>query len=642
MQSKRLLRHLDHSKNAWYCKSHSRWAGLILFCLACVAPLLAESVRGDRWLADVKFLASDDLKGRGDGTSELETAADYIAQVFRKAGLQPVNGSYFQPFESTVGSELGPNNRLLLEGKSQREYKMKQEFIPLSFSSSGTASGEIVFAGYGITAPEYHYDDYNGVNVKGKIVLILRHEPQEEDANSVFQGRKLTRHASLYSKAINARNHGATAMILVNDTGSHPDDRLVRFGDGASEGMGILAVHVLQNVAEPWIKAAGHTLSDLQTSIDKDLSNHSFALPSTIQVELDADVQFKKAKLKNVAAFLPGSDPKLRDEVIVIGAHYDHLGLGEYGSLAPSMIGKIHHGADDNASGTAGMLELARVLSADGNKPRRSILFLAFAGEELGLFGSAYYVEQPLIPLSRTITMLNLDMIGRVNKNKLFVGGVGTSPGFRNMVDEENKLLSVETVDSIKGGSSRARNAFQLDFSDSGYDSSDHMSFARKDVPVMFFFSGLHADYHKPSDTWDKVEPDETAQVLDLVDRIVRRIDSADNPPMYTRPKDDRRAAHAQGESESEEQGYGPYFGSIPDFGESAQGVRFADVQSGSPADKAGLKMGDILVEFDGNPIQNLYDFTYALRAKKPDDEVKVVVLRSGEKVSVTVKLGRR
>ena len=306
----------------------------------------------------------------------------------------------------------------------------------------------------------------------------------------------------------------------------------------------------------------------------------------------------------------------------MIGAHYDHLGLGERDSLAPGRAGEIHHGADDNASGTAGLMELARLFSAERASLRRSVLFMAYAGEELGLLGSAHYTEEPLLPLDRTVAMLNLDMIGRVRNNKLFVGGVGTSPGFRSLVEEGNKGLG-----------------FQLDYSDDGYDASDHMSFNRKQIPVLFFFSGLHGDYHKPSDTWDKAEPEPTARVLELARRVIQKVDAADQRPPFTPVVRERRAS---GAPEGGEAGYGPYFGSVPDFGESVKGVKLAEVREGSPAAKAGLQAGDILVKFDGNEIQNLYDFTYALRGKKPDDEVPVVVLREGREVKAVVKLGRR
>jgi membrane-associated protease RseP (regulator of RpoE activity) len=275
------------------------------------------------------------------------------------------------------------------------------------------------------------------------------------------------------------------------------------------------------------------------------------------------------------------------------------------------------------------MMELARSFSAEGARPRHSLLFMAFSGEERGLLGSANYVGSPLIPLDRTVAMINLDMIGRVSRNRLYIGGVGTSSQFRQWLQEANQGFG-----------------FQLDYSDSGYGASDHMSFARREVPVLFFFSGLHADYHKPTDTWEKQLPVETAKVLEMVSRVVNRIDEANDRLQFVRvqrqqqPRDHGEAASEQ--TGDPGPGYGAYFGSIPDFGEVERGVKFADVRDGSPAAQASLRPGDTLIQFDGKEVRNLYDFTDYLRAKRPGDEVPVVVLRDGQEIRATVKLGSR
>lgn len=601
-------------------------AQVLLLSLAVGTLAVAASVLPYRWLEDVKFLSSNALKGRGDGTPELDKAAAYIEDQFREAGLEPLPGGFLQPFTATTGADLGKGNQLTARTPESRSYKLRQDFIPMSFSASGEVRGAVLFVGYGITAPEYHYDDYKGVDVKGKIALVLRHEPQENDESSVFRGRQLTRHAEFISKAINAREHGAAAILVVNDPVNHSSgDQLVPFGAaGGGSNSRIPILQVKQAVVDSWLKGTGKSLPELQKAIDRGLTNQSFLLPANLQVVIRADVRLRNASLKNVIGVLRGSDPKLRDEYIVIGGHYDHLGDGEQGgSMAPSQIGKIHHGADDNASGTAGVMELARIFSQEKKQLRRSILFMAYAGEELGLLGSAHYVEHPLAPLENTVAMLNLDMIGRVNNNKLYVGGVGTSPGFRKLVEEENQATK-----------------FDVDFSDLGYDASDHMSFGRHQVPVMFFFSGLHADYHKPSDTWEKVQPAETAMVLELVASVARRIDQSTERPLFTPPP--ARSQRNAGRDPGEQAGYGAYFGSVPDFGQSGPGVKFADVREGSPAGVAGLKPGDVLVKFDGKEIGDLYDFTYALQAKSPGDEVAVVVLREGREIQATVKLGRR
>jgi hypothetical protein len=313
---------------------------------------------------------------------------------------------------------------------------------------------------------------------------------------------------------------------------------------------------------------------------------------------------------------VPGST----DEYIVIGAHYDHLGLGEQYSMAPSEAGTVHPGADDNASGTAGVIELARWFSTQP-KPKRGVLFLAFAGEELGLLGSSYYVNHPDLPLDKAVAMINMDMIGRIREGKVFVGGTGSGTTLK--ADIEKVVAKYPTL--------------HLDFSDvGGYGSSDHTSFTTKQVPVLFFFSGLHSDYHKPSDTWDKIDAPDAAMLLSLVSDVAASlIDTPERPGFI-------KVAPPPGAMTGGGPGYGAWFGSVPDFGEGTKGVKFADVTPGSPAAAAGLKGGDIMVEFDGKPMQNLYDFTYALRAHKPGEVVPVKVLRDGQPLEVKVTLGKR
>jgi hypothetical protein len=598
------------------------------------------------FLEPIKFLSSDRLKGRGNGTPELDEAARYIAERFRRFGLKPGgdNGTYLQHFMITVGAKLGANNSLVYEsGDTRKALALNQDFVPFSFSQDTTLHAPMVFAGYGITAPEYHYDDYQGIDAKGRMVIVLRHEPQENDEKSVFAGKQLTTHADIINKAINARNHGAVGMILVNDVGNHPGepDELIRFGTLAGpEDIGLATLQVATGVVDEWLKPAGHTLDELRQAIDKDLSNHSFAFDPATRVAATVDVQRIRKPVANVVGMLAGSDPTLAKQAIVIGAHYDHLGLGEQHSLAPRQVGQIHHGADDNASGTSGVLELADVFAHRRPAPKHTIVFLSFAGEELGLLGSNYYTAHPEFPLDQTITMINMDMIGRVSKNRLYVGGTGTSPGFKKLLEDANRAMAPLPSGSVgsREGPDHAINSslsggFDLSYSASGYGSSDHTSFTVHNVPVLFFFSGLHSDYHKPSDTWDKIDAREGARVLELVASVTDSLDQLTEKPQYVRVAEPANPASGGGG------GYGAYFGSIPDFGEIEHGVKFADVRDGSPAAKAGFKAGDVLIEFDNKKIENLYDFTYALRAHKPGDKVMVTVLRNGEKLTREVTL---
>ena len=575
------------------------------------------------FLEPIKFLSSDQLKGRGDGTKELDRAGNYIADHFGKLGFKPggVNGKYLQHYELVVGAKLARKNLAVYrQGEHSEKLNLQETFVPLSFSASASIEAPLVFAGYGITAPEYHYDDYQGLDVSGRIAIVLRHEPQENDEHSLFAGRQLTSHSEIANKATNAKNHGAKAIVLVNDLGNHSGepDALLRLDEvSGPREMTIPVIQVTADTVNSWLKPSGHTVEELRQAIDKDLSNHSMALDGSSRLALTVQIERIHRKAANVIAELPGSEPSIADQYIVVGAHYDHLGLGEHDSLAPRQRGQIHHGADDNASGTSGVLELADALAHSKERPRHSVVFICFAGEELGLLGSAHYANHATFPLQRTIAMVNMDMIGRVSNNRVYIGGTGTSPDFQKLVEDANSSVKLA-----------------VSYSASGYGASDQTSFTVHEVPVLFFFSGLHSDYHKPSDTWDKIDAVNGARVVELVGNVVHGLDALNDKPQFVRVSEPVAPVMGGGG------GYGPYFGSIPDFGQVEHGgVKFSDVRDGSPAGKAGFKAGDVLVEFDGKTIDNLYDFTYALRAHKPGDKVTVTVLRGNERVTREVTL---
>jgi len=603
-------------------------AGLALaFSIAAIAAPARHEQRADeaRFIEHVKFLASAELKGRAAGTPGLEQAAAYIASQFKRAGLEPGagEGSYLQPFTVTTGARMGPNNRLAVQagghsGGSEYDLKLGEDYVPVNFSSAGSVSGPLVFAGYGASAGQFGYDDYTHLDVKDKIVLVLRYEPPQF-SESDGKAQHYTHHSHLISKAINARNRGAKAVLLVNGTLSDKDeDVLLKFGGIAGPGdAGILMGHLKNAVAEKWFAEAGKSLKDIQAAINKGPEPQSFTFPKSMTVSLDVDVERRHATVHNVAGYLPGKT----DEYIVIGAHYDHLGLGDQNSLAPSKIGKVHHGADDNASGTAGLMELARLFSGQRQTLRRGILFLAFAGEEIGLLGSSHWANHPTHPIEQAAAMLNMDMVGRIKKDKVYVGGIGTGSTFEALISKVN-----------------GKHGFQLDRSKSGYSSSDHTSFVAKNIPVLFFFSGLHSDYHKPSDTWDKITGESAARLVDMVAEIAGELQAADERPTFAKVAPPAHGGKPSGGGG----GYGPWFGSVPDFGEVETGVKFADVSPESPAAKAGLRADDILIQFGDKPIENLYDFTYALRDSKVGDVVEVRVLRGGETINAKVTLEQR
>jgi aminopeptidase YwaD len=586
--------------------------------LATAAVPIIAPADPNRYLDDIEVLADPGMEGRGPGTKGLARASQYLEQRYKKLGLQPAGtDGYRQPFTVTTGAKLKSDNEMIVEdGAKKSSLAINQDFEPISFSSSGSLTSPLVFVGYGATADEFQYDDYAGIDVKDKIVVALRYEPETFAAKSGHQG--LTRHSQLVTKAINARNHGARALVLINgELAKGEEDSLLRFGGvSGPEDAGIMLAQVKNSVAESWFQAAGKSLADVQQQINHTGKPESFAFPPTLQLALKIDIEATHARVNNVLAYLPGKT----SEYIIVGAHYDHLGRGDSNSMAPSQIGQIHPGADDNASGTAGVLELARMFVPLKGQLDRGILFMSFSGEELGLLGSAEWVKNPTMPLDKCVAMINMDMIGRIRDNKIYIGGVGTGSTFKAILEQAQK-----------------KSDFKIEYSAGGYSASDHTSFVAKKIPVLFFFSGLHADYHKPSDTWDKINAPSAAHLLDMVADVTLQLASAPQPPQFVTVAEDKSKGGVSGTS-----GYGPYFGSIPDFGEVKDGVRFSDVRPGSPAAKAGLKAGDIMVQFGDKPIHNLYDFTDALRASKVGQVVEVKVLRDGKPMTVSVTLEQR
>lgn len=569
-----------------------------------------------RYLNDIKALTAPSMEGRGDGTKGLSRAAHLIEQRFKGLGLEPAGThSYFQPFTLITGAKLKGNNHLQV-GNS--DLTLNHDYVPFSFSTSGAAGAAVVFAGYGVTASEFGYDDYDGLDVKGKIVLLLRYEPSGFAAKNGNSG--MTQHAQFISKAINARNHGAKAVVLINGKlVEGEEDLLTRFGSVSGPvDSGIILVQVKNTVAEDWFKAAGKSLAEVQDQINSSSKPASFAFPESLRLSVNVEVETTRATVNNVLAYLPGRT----GEYVIVGAHYDHLGRGNFDSLAPSQIGQLHPGADDNASGTAGVLELARRFAPMKGKLRRGILFASFAGEELGLLGSAEWVKEPTRPLGKAVAMVNMDMIGRIKDEKVYIGGAGTGSTF------ERVLKEAEVQD---------KSNFKIEYSPGGYSSSDHMSFVTQKIPALFFFSGLHSDYHKPSDTWEKINAEDAVRLLGLVEKVSEQLASAPDRPEFITVVENKSASTSGGGG-----GYGPYFGSIPDFGQIENGVKFADVRPGSPAAKAGLRGGDVLIQFGDKQIKNLYDFTDALRRSKVGDVVEVKVLRGSETITTSVKLEQR
>ena len=601
-----------------------RLLALLLIAAGAVAQQTAPSQNGPsvaKLQQHVSYLSSDALDGRRTGTAGATDAARYIAGEFARLGLRPatsgpatrrgsqVMARYLQSFPYVSGVELGAANVLTFIGQSGFQgvqiLQVGVAWMPLGFTSNAKVSGSLVFVGFGITASEQNYDDYAGLNVKDKVAIALQGTPDGDNPHGQF-----TRYEGIRWKAIAARNAGAKALLIVARENDFKNERLARLAYDHTGGEAGIPVAVISRSAVDALLGTP-TVNDWQT-IAKEKSQVS-KQPLTGQLTLVTDVVRKEVPAYNVIGVLEGSDRLLKNETIVIGAHYDHLGRGGNGSLA-QRSGEIHHGADDNASGTAGMLELARLFTSQRPRPKRTIVFVGFGGEEEGLLGSNYYVNQPVMPLGNTVAMINMDMIGRMKDRKLVIGGVGTAKEWR---------------DIIAKGTADSNRSFALTLNEDGYGPSDHSSFYGKQVPVLFFWTGTHIDYHKPSDTWDKINYADQARVLDLVAYIVREIDGADKRVTYVTAKT---------EATPRTGGFRVYLGTIPNYAESNDGLLIDGVRDDSPAAKGGLKAGDRIVKIGTRDIKNVYDYTYALGEMKAGEEYAIEVMRGKDRLSLKIK----
>ncbi|MFM7043777.1 MAG: M28 family peptidase [Planctomycetaceae bacterium] len=622
-------------------------AGIVIIGLACAVtrggwPARAEeSAAGashdavlERLRQAVTWLAAPEREGRGPGTPGIDAAADWIAAQFAEIGLAaPGAGEAFQPFAMTLDAKLGPASANTLElvgpatadgGATVVPLVLGRDFTPLAAGGSGRFELPLVFAGYGITAPAEHYDDYaplaDGGVAKGAALVLLRQEPQKNDPHGAFEGNQTSQHAALARKVANASEHEAGAVVFCDD--SAETDSLMPFtraGEG-SDRRTMPVLHLRRAVLDDVVtRSLGRDLATIQKGIDDTLTPASAALAGW-RIRGRVAIERVETQGRNVMAVIPGRGAPAADdhaaidprETVVLGAHYDHLGFGGVNSAAPG-VHAVHHGADDNASGTALLVEVARRLVARGPLPR-TVLLVAFSGEERGLLGSAHYVANPAVPIADTVAMVNLDMVGRLDAEKLIVHGTGTSAGFDELVD---RLAAAAGLTTAK--------------EPGGFGPSDHSSFYAKKVPVLHLFTGSHADYHRPTDTADKINYDGMVRLAGLVTDVVAELASGPRPDyrevastMFARGGGDR-----------------PYFGSIPDFGKPGGGYAISGVAKDSPAANGGLQGGDVIVRLGESSITGLDDFDSALRKHKGGERVPVVVRRGGADVTLEVLLGQ-
>lgn len=560
----------------------------------------------------IGYFASPALAGRMTGSAGEALATSYATQVFQQLGLEPAgdNGGYLQAFEFTSGISLGANPRLKMGAQT---YRQGQDWTPLVFSESGHFDAqELVFAGYGLRAPATgtyeEYDAYFHLDVKDKWVAVLRYWPENLPDD---QRSELKRYAALRYKAMQARNLGAKGLIVIND-----QDQPIVFSSQSTPGaLSLPVVSVSRQVAEQWFQAAGKDFNQIQKQLDQGQGVQGFSL-SKAPISLDLELKRERKTGHNVLAKLtvPGST-----RTVVIGAHLDHLGQGaSHSSLATGdAADQIHFGADDNASGSAGVLELAESITQRRSELKQNVLFALWSGEELGLLGSSHFVEQDKANFARRYSAyFNMDMIGRMQK-ALVLQGIGSSPLWKPLIEKQNLMLGLPLV-----------------LQETAYLPTDVTSFYTQKVPVLNAFTGAHADYHTPTDTADKIEYEQMVPILNLLERLSLAVASEDLSPAYL-----EQAAPESNEG----RGLRIYLGTIPDYaGAEVKGLKLAGVSKGGPAELAGLQAGDVIVELNGKKIENIYDYTYAIDTLKAGKLASIVVLRGSERLSLAITPGSR
>jgi hypothetical protein len=580
----------------------------------------------------VEYLASDQFEGRRTGEQGATGAGGYVANMFAqsklKAGFRMPNGksNFMQPFPFVTGVvPAATGNGMLLEITGADGKRIRTDnpagLKAVGFSPNGEISGApVVFAGYGITAAEAKYDDYSGIDVRGKIALVFDGTPDSDNPHGAF-GRFDAR-----TKALIARDKGAAGILLISREAKFEDDKLTQMRYDQTLGEAAVPAFVVSRETAAVIlglkDAELKSVEDViklksQASYQVRFAFYDTAPALSFRVNLEK----KQADAYNVIGILEGRDDVLKNEAIVIGAHYDHLGRGGQGSLAVNSA-DVHHGADDNASGTAAIIELARYFAKEKIN-KRTLIFVAFSGEEEGLIGSKYYVNNPVFPLEKTVAMINLDMVGRMKDDKVTVGGMGTATEWNEMVKRRNEIY----FDNDDGyGVGKKMN---LQFNDDGFGPSDHSSFYGKKIPVLFLFTGTHDDYHKPSDTADKINYEGLEDVTSFVADLVKTIDQNPQRPTYAVAKS---SGMAGGRS-----GFNISLGTVPSYTDSTDGMVLDGVRDNSPAAKAGLKPGDKIVKLAGKDIRNVMDYTYILGEMKAGEEYEVVVMRGAERLTMKI-----
>ena len=589
---------------------------LLLLIVAASAPLPAQVAIASRTRAHVETLASEKFGGREAGSQGERLAADYIASQLTRIGARPLPGhrDMFQSFEFTAGSRDCGSTISTTNG-IQKTTAAPTDVRALAFSDDASATGDVVFAGYGIVVPEsanFGYDSYAGLDVKDKIVLVLRYFAEDADSQTKAT---LARYSDLRYKANAARQRGAKAMLVVTGPRSPSAGELVPMTfDTAIAGSGIPAASISGRFAAALFQKSARSLADAQQELDSG-NPHVAGFPLGVQAQLTTRVIREKKTARNVLAFIPamGSTTGVQKPWVAVGAHYDHLGMGTGGnSLATrEEAGKPHVGADDNASGTSAVIALAEALAKEPQR-KRNLLIALWSAEEIGLIGSKEFVAAPPVPVDQIEAYVNFDMVGRMKDNKLAAQATGTSPIWASLIERAN-----------------VRAGFDIAMQPDPYQPTDVSSFNDASVPSLNFTTGAHVDYHKPSDTADKINYEDLDRIVDLAAGITRQLLELDTPPQFTKVE--------QSSQTPSRTGLRVFTGTVPDYTAEVKGLLLGGVVAGGPAEKSGLQKGDIIVEIAGQSITNIYDYTFALELLKIDQPVKVVYMRGGKRIETTL-----
>ncbi|NSW94672.1 MAG: M20/M25/M40 family metallo-hydrolase [Bacteroidales bacterium] len=577
--------------------------------------LSACNSTGDKEVTDkeltrhVRYLSSDMLAGRLAGTQGDSLASLYIRKQLRSAGLLPLAEDGFQNFQVTSKAEPGENNYFIIDNKT---YTPELDFKPMSFAENQSLESEVVFAGYGfsINNDSVSRDEYSSLDVKGKWVLILRGDPEPEKSDSYFIPFSKDR-----DKAMVARDKGAGGVIMVSGSSFDPSDSFdpLSLNDNSA---GIPALMIKRKVADKILEKSGTCIDSIEKKLIRTGKPLSFS--TGITVKASAEILKKEATSRNVVMLLPGEDEKLKNEYIIIGAHYDHLGMGGQGSSsrAADTTG-VHHGADDNASGVSLMIELAEKFAKNKDTHKRSLLFIAFSAEEMGLIGSKYFAENPIIDLSKVNAMINLDMVGRLMDDSILqIGGVGTAERFKDFVLENTDTTGIK-----------------ITFTEEGYGPSDHSSFYGKNIPVLFFSTGAHQDYHTPADTYDKLDYKGMVSISDRVFKLASALANSTQRLSF------RESGPIQGTGRTVRM-RGVTLGIMPDFaGNVKNGLRADFVTPGKPAALGGMKKGDIITSINGMTVNNIQDYMFRMSQLKHGQTISVEVLRDNKKIILLIQL---